>query len=113
MMRPDPTTEKEKPVACYIKNELIIELDFTEPVIAKFFNQFEDCAKINWSVSALKEFVATKLYDVFQICRSRHQVNDHPPVCKAAGKRHYHLVPLPNFISNMESFWRTRSTRTK
>jgi len=33
---------REKPLARYIKNGLIIEWDFTEPLIVKFLNKYGD-----------------------------------------------------------------------
>jgi hypothetical protein len=38
---------REKLLARYIKNGLIIEWDFTEPLIAKFLNKIGDEAKVN------------------------------------------------------------------
>jgi len=90
----------------YIKKGLIVQWDCTQLPIAKLLNKIGDEAKVNWPVSQFTEFVANKLHEqlpkydevvaktmtILRYARPRH-----------AGKRHYYLVPLQNFISNVES----------
>ena len=97
---------RERPLARYIKNGLIIEWDLTEPVIARFLNQFGDDAKVNWSVSAFTEFVANKLHEALPKCEevvAKSMIILRYAMPRHAGPMHDYFVPLQTLISNVES----------
>jgi hypothetical protein len=97
---------REKPLARYIKNGVIIEWDFTEPLIAKFLNKFGDDAKVNWSVSEFTEFVANKLHEALP--KYEEVVTKSMTILRYAmprhvGPMHDYFLPLRSLISNVES----------
>ena len=98
--------EKENSFNRYVEQKFIIQWKLTEPLVARYFNKFEDEAKINWSVRQFTEFVTNKLHEqlpklkeittkavtILRYARPRH-----------AGPMHDYFVPLQTLISSVES----------